>query len=72
MGGRSEETREATSLETREPNPQVNDEERGFHGDEVLGKEQNCGGDPTRLLFLPQISSEKLTVHVIRIQCDLY
>ena len=46
MGGQSEETREATSLETREPNPRVNDEERGFHGDEVLGKEQNCGGAP--------------------------
>ena len=46
MGGRSEETREATSLETREPNPRVNDEEHGFHGDEVLGKEQNCGGGP--------------------------
>ena len=46
LGGRSEETREATSLETREPNPRVNDEERGFHGDYVIGKEQKFGGGP--------------------------
>ena len=44
MGGRSEETREVPSLETREPNR--NEEERGSHGDEVLGKEQNGGGTP--------------------------
>ncbi|KAL5493864.1 hypothetical protein EMCRGX_G015098 [Ephydatia muelleri] len=44
VGGRSEETREVPSLETREPTR--NDEERGSHGDEVLGKEQNGGGTP--------------------------
>ena len=44
MGGRSEETREVPSLETREPTR--NDEERGSHGDEVLGKEQNGGETP--------------------------
>ena len=46
LGGRSEEIREAISLETREPNPWVNDEECGSHGEQALGKEQNCGGGP--------------------------